>query len=149
MKTGPHTEDILCFLLMLCFFYEGSFLIMRRELFDLWLKYLPLMSKVHQPISFLLPVAEMLIALLIIIPRTRHRGLWLALTGCLAVLMYLVTALLFSNKFFLVFHPYWKFMKWFHKMLLLLGVLWTVFLLLVTGAKEKAGQKPRKTVFQG
>jgi len=115
---------------MLSFFYEGLYIFVRIDQFHFWLKHLPLMRDLHWVFSYLLPASETLLAILIIWPKTRRLALTLATVGCLSTLIYLILTLLYSGKFFLPFHPYWAFMKWFHKMLILLVIIWTLFYLL-------------------
>ncbi len=131
MSVQKFIGEIICFVVALCLFYEGLYLLFRVDQFDLWLKYLPLMNKIHIPLSYVLPLVEIILALLMLWSRTRRIALLIMLVGCIGFLLYLTLSLLLSNKFFLPFHPYWTFMKWFHKMLIVLSVSWLIFGLLV------------------
>lgn len=140
MKVKEYTQEVICFALMLWFFYEGLYLLVRVGSFDLWLKHLPIMGDVHRLMSYLIPCMEMVIAVLIILPGTRNTGLLSGLIVCVCVVAYLVFTLTFTDVFFLPFHPYWIFMKWFDKMLITLAVMWAIFFLILAnnrGSKSK------------
>ncbi|MCD2424317.1 hypothetical protein LQ567_16175 [Niabella pedocola] len=145
MNIKKHIEEVIYLVAMFCFFYEGLYLLVRVEHFDLWLKYLPFMHGAHRQVSYLLPLTEMAVAILIIWPKTRNAGLILGLVGCVCFVVYLLLILLFTDTFVLPFHRYWKFMKWFHKMLIIVNMSWILFgLLIVNKNRGIFNEKYRK-----
>ncbi|GEM_PF-1336490 len=142
MKYTKAIRECIIYVVAWVFFYEGLWLLQHQNPFSLWLQQLPLLHSIHEPIALAWPLAEITVALLLLWPATRQTGMVLALTGCLALLVYLILALQWSTLFFLPFHPYWKFMKWFHKMLLLLAAAWTMWILLLYQKQDACSNPP-------
>ena len=75
MKTKLIISDISAALLLVLFFYTALSKIFDHENFRTVLSTTPLITRFAAPLSWLLPAAELVIATLLLLTRTRRTGL--------------------------------------------------------------------------
>ena len=123
MKSNIAIESIYLFLILFLF-YEGMYLLTRIREFDLWLRNFPGIIKMHRLVRYVVPSGEIITAFLLIWPVTRFMGLILGFAGSISFILYIIGVLLFTDSFVLPFHPYWPYMKWFDRLLIVLTTSW-------------------------
>jgi hypothetical protein len=130
MRNKSFILDPICFIIALFFYYEGLYLLTRQDAYRIWIRHLPFAHFISESsiLGYLIPLVNMAFVLLIILPSGRMWGLRLSLISSLGFILYLMFALLFTPVFFLPFHAYWSHMRWFDKMLFLLGIAWLSFI---------------------
>jgi len=91
--------DIISALFILLFVYTSLNKFMEINTLKLVLKDYPLIGKYHNIIAWGLPVMEILISLLLFLPRTRLTGLYGSLALMSTFTLYLIYMLSFTTKF--------------------------------------------------
>jgi uncharacterized membrane protein YphA (DoxX/SURF4 family) len=90
--------DAISALLLILFLYTGISKLMDYDKFHAVLSSSPLLSPASSILAWLLPLAEIIIALLLFFPRTRSTGLRTSLFLLLALTGYLIFMIVYSPK---------------------------------------------------
>jgi hypothetical protein len=130
MKTNKIIAEIICFLLVINFFYEGLHNLVHYGAYNFWLKHIPYLEKISKFASYALPFGELILSVLLIIPLSRIYALYFSLAVLICFIGYLFLSLLYSPIFFLPFHAFWdtKYATWFQKMIYSLTLAWLAFM---------------------
>lgn len=91
------TIEIIIALLMLLFFYAAisKFATFRTFRFQLGLA--PYIGRFAALLSVIIPIGELLIAGLLVVPKTRYKGLWLSFLSMLVFTVYVGLMLLYGK----------------------------------------------------
>jgi uncharacterized membrane protein YphA (DoxX/SURF4 family) len=94
--TKSTTLDIIVFLFMVLFLYAAASKLMEYELFKAQIGNSPLITKYAGLFSWLVPVVEILVSIMLIVPRSRLIGLYGSFSLMFAFTAYIVFILAFS-----------------------------------------------------
>ena len=90
--------ELISALFILLFVYTGISKIQERALFQIIIAKSPLIGSWATLLSWILPITELLTALLLFLPMTRNRGLVISLVLMVLFTTYIAYILLFSSR---------------------------------------------------
>src|SRR5688500_7102440 len=90
--------EIIASLLILLFLYTATDKILNHDQFQLVMSKSPLIQEISVLLSWTVPVTEILISLLLFIPKTRFTGFITAFALLLVFTLYITYMLIFSSK---------------------------------------------------
>jgi uncharacterized membrane protein YphA (DoxX/SURF4 family) len=114
-------------LLSISFFYEGIYKLTDLRMYCIWLFYFPHVLYHARIVGYSLPILELLISFLLLIPRTRLIAFHLVFWTHVALLIYIFYSI---NHHILVLPPYqafWPNPSWTEKSRYLMIVAWLAF----------------------
>lgn len=88
--------DLVCYAYILIFIYAAVYKIYDRPFFEKQLLLSPLLGSFNKPLSYLVPISEIISCLLLIIPKYRKLGLWSSGLIMLAFTLYIIYILTIS-----------------------------------------------------
>jgi uncharacterized membrane protein YphA (DoxX/SURF4 family) len=94
----PVVIEIITVLYIILFLYTGIAKLMDYRIFKEQLEMSPVLSPIAKPVSLLLPWAEFIVVLLLVIPRWRLKGLYTSLILMTLFLGYIIAILSFSDQ---------------------------------------------------
>jgi hypothetical protein len=124
--------DLICLGLALDLFYEGISKVIYWYPYSVWLHHAPLLSPMAPVLSFLLPVFELGLALLLFLPAYRSRALYIMIAAYILFLAWVMGVYFFINPKF--FYPYQTLIPnrtWQPKIFLTLGLTWVAFIAII------------------
>ena len=101
MKNSPAAYwiiNITAFLLILLFVYTGLSKLNDKRTFEIVLLKSPLIKAYATELTYLVPLAELIIAFLLFFPSSRYWGLWAALFIMVLLTLYLGYMIIFSPQ---------------------------------------------------
>ncbi len=120
--------EVICFVLLLNFFYEGIYKIAYFQLFGYYIITAPLLEHVGIVLKYLIPLGEVLLAILLMIPKYRRKALYATIGVLLMFILWIMSAHYFTDRFFWPFHAPWKRSTWWQKLLTSMAFCWTAFI---------------------
>jgi putative oxidoreductase len=90
--------EMFCGLIVLLFVYTGISKLLDHSLFQHQLAAFPLIGRMSSILWWLIPIAELIIATLVIYPKTRLRGLWYSIVLLFCFSCYLVIAIIKKGR---------------------------------------------------
>ena len=124
MKTRRIIVEVICFVLLMNWFYEGIYKVAYWSNFSFYMKHAPLLKPVWQILAYVIPVGEIGLALLFLFPKKRMIALYLSIGGFLVFVFWIMSVYLFTNRLFIPHHGLWDKPTWMQKMLISLGFGW-------------------------
>ena len=109
---------------MLNFFYEGIYKVAYWSNYAFWVKHAPLLRPVWQVLAYAIPVGEIVLAFLFLVPSYRVTLLYSIIVLSILFVIWIISVYLFTNYAFWPFHALWKKPTWMQKMLISLGFGW-------------------------
>lgn len=131
MKMRKIIVEIICFILLMNWFYEGIYKVAYWSNFSLYMKHAPLLKPVWQVLAYGIPVGEIVLALMFIFPKQRVRALYISIGVSMVFVFWIISVYLFTNRLFWPYHAMWKGPTWMQKMVISLGVCWGAFTVIV------------------
>jgi uncharacterized membrane protein YphA (DoxX/SURF4 family) len=100
IKLNIHRLTIhgICYAYILLFLYAASYKLMDYDFFERQLRFSPLLGNFSRFLAWAVPLAEILAALMLIVPRFRYRGLWLSGLILAVFTIYIIYILGFSGN---------------------------------------------------
>lgn len=133
--------EVICFLLMVYFFYEGIFKIIHIIGYGHWLSNKPYLENAKSLLQYGIPIVEISISILVAIPRYRKIALYAIILSQLIFIAWIWNIFPFKSLIFSPYHSYIIRPKWLDKMLFALSVSWVsviaIYLLLKNTFKTK------------
>jgi hypothetical protein len=127
MRARTIVVEVLTFFLCLSFFYEGVYKIANWHAYAAWLHHAPLLSYVWIPLTYVIPIGEIVLAIRLIMPSYRNQSLKLAIGASLLFILW-IACRVFSNVFiFSPFHALWPHPTWMQKALIAVLNCWMAF----------------------
>ena len=131
MKNRKRIAGILCWILLLYFFYEGICKVAYFQQFALWIRFAPLLKPVSGLLAYGLPVGELVLSFLFLFSSLRVSALYIAISGLLIYILWIMSVILFTHYVFTSYHVPWENFTWFQKMLVSLLLGWLAVIALV------------------
>jgi hypothetical protein len=128
MKTRKIIVEVICFVLMMNWFYEGIYKVANWERFAIWIKHAPLLTPIWQPISYGVPIIEIMVALFFLKTSFSTRALYISMGVLIVYVFWVMAAVLFTHRLFWPFHSLWLNTNWVDKMLISLSLCWIAFI---------------------
>jgi hypothetical protein len=132
MKKQQWLYEIICFILILNFFYEGIYKIAHFNSYSFWVTHTPVLHHVAPFLKYFVPLAEVAASVMILTPYTRNAALYSIIIGEVAMILWVVYTLIFTGWLIFPFYTLWNNPNWMEKMLYALLLSWlalTVILL--------------------
>ena len=127
MKTRKIIVEVICFVLLMNWFYEGVYKVAYWGKFSSYIKHAPLVKPVWQVLAYGIPVGEIALALMFLFPRQRVRALYITIGALMVFVLWIMSVYLFTEYLFWPYHALWAKPTWLQKMLISLGVCWVTF----------------------
>lgn len=127
-------------LLILWHYYQGLHKLMSFDSYLFWLKHTPFIKRQPQLFAFGVPIYYGTVALLLLIRKTRTRGLWMLIAGQITFIAWVLYIRTYTPYLFWPWHVFWGGkLNWFYKFLEVLIAAWLAagVLLLQGRMKEK------------
>ncbi|MDO6430715.1 hypothetical protein Q4E93_08955 [Flavitalea sp. BT771] len=131
MKTRKIIVEIVCFILMMNFFYDGIYKVAYWQNFGVWMYYAPLLDPVSGVLKYSIPIGEIILAISFFLPRFRKWALYVSIGTLLIFVFWIMTVSLFTHRLFWPFHALWAKPNWVEKMLFALAFCWLSFVALI------------------
>lgn len=130
MKTRKIIVEVICFILMIYFFYEGIYKVAYWHNFGIWMYYAPLLKPVSGVLKYSIPIGEIVLAISFFLSRFRIGALYISIGVLLLYVFWIMVVSLFTHFLFWPFHALWEKPNWVQMMLIALGLCWMAFIAL-------------------
>jgi len=127
MKTRKVVVEVICFVLMMFWFYEGIYKVAYWSNYEFWLKRAPLLRPIWQILAYVVPAGEIALAFMIIVSKYRKIALYCSIGGNIVFVLWVMSLYLFTHRLFWPYHALWNKPTWMQKMLVSLGLCWSSF----------------------
>jgi len=132
MKTKKIIAEIICFVLLMYWFYEGIYKVVHLSDFGLYITHAPLLKSIGRVLKYVIPFGEVGLAILFVIPKYKMASLYISIGLLIAFLLWIMSVYLFAHRlFFSPYHAWWQKPIWMHKMLISLGLCWFGFVAII------------------
>ena len=128
MKTRRIIVEVICFVLLMNWFYEGIYKVAYWGSFSFYIKHAPLLKPVWQVLAYGIPVGEIALALLFLVPKYRTRALYISIGVLIAFVLWVMSWHLITERLFWPYHAPWNKPTWMQKMVISLGICWIAFM---------------------
>jgi hypothetical protein len=136
MKAKKVIAEIICLILALNFFYEGVYKLVYLHNYGFWLYHAPLLKPIALILTYIIPVGEIVLSWLFVLPRYRTVALYSAIAASVLFILYIMSGYLFTNRVFWPYHALWNKPSWMQKMIVALGISWLAFIgILLSGGE--------------
>jgi uncharacterized membrane protein YphA (DoxX/SURF4 family) len=124
MKTRQIIVEIICLILVLNFFYEGIHKIAYWSSYSVWLHYAPLLKPVWVPLTYVIPISEIILSIALLFPKYRISALNWSIFMLMVFVLWVISSYLFTHRIFWPYHALWKKPTWMQKILISIGLCW-------------------------
>lgn len=131
MKTKKTIVEIICFLLMLHFFYEGIYKITYLSHYSFYITHAPLLSPVGKVLTYIVPIGEIILSVMIMLPRFRKAASYMVIVVQFAFVVWVMSVYLFTHYLFWPYHALWNEPTWMQKMIFALALSWLAFTVII------------------
>jgi hypothetical protein len=139
--------ELSYFVLILYLFFEGISKIIFRSSFSMWLQRAPFLESFHVPLTFIIPLTELILSICLIIPVTRVKALTFVIILFTCHILWIITFQTFAKPFF--FFPYvefWDGPTWTEKILVSLILIGVGLFALLSSEKRLSYKKQCSTI---
>ncbi|HEY8896479.1 MAG TPA: hypothetical protein VIM79_16750 [Niastella sp.] len=119
--------EIVCFLLMINFFYEGIYKLAHFQQYSIWLTREPLIWSAGKILKFIIPLVEIALSILVTIKSKRLFALRTIIIIEVLLLMWVMSVYLFTRYLFWPYHAFWGKTTWMQNMCFALCLIWATF----------------------
>jgi uncharacterized membrane protein YphA (DoxX/SURF4 family) len=116
--------EIVCFLLMIYFFYEGIYKIVHLSGYGNWLFDKPYLGAISGFLKFAIPIFEIALSVLLLTPFKKRMVLYFVLLSQIIFVIWILNIFPFKRLIFNPYHSYWIRPRWFDKIIFTLCVSW-------------------------
>jgi len=141
MKTRKITVEIICFMLLMNWFYEGVYKVAYWSSFSIYLKHAPLLKPVWQVLAYGIPVGEIALALMFLFQRQRTWALYISIGALMVFVLWVMCVYLFTGYLFWPYHALWAKPTWVQKMLMSIAMCWLAFMSIVLSNSKMSFKK--------
>jgi len=124
MKTRKIIVEIICFVLIMYWFYEGIYKVAYLHAFGFYIKHAALPRPLTGALKYMIPLGEVGTALLLLFPKYRITALYATIGLLMIYVLWIMCVYLFTNRVFWPFHALWAKPSWMQKMLISLALSW-------------------------
>ena len=128
MKTRKIIVEVICFVLMMNWFYEGIYKVAYFQQFGFYITHAPLLRTVGGVLKYVIPLGEVGLALLFLVPKYRKAVLYSTIAVLMLYVFWIMSVYLFTGYIFWPYHALWEKPTWMQKMLVSLGMCWMAFI---------------------
>jgi hypothetical protein len=136
MKTRKIIVEVICFILLMNWFYEGIYKLAYWPNFSFYIKHAPLLKSVGQILAYAIPIGEIGLALMFLFSRQRVRALYLSIGTLIVFVLWVMSSCLFTRRIFWPYHALWAEPTWMQKMLISLGLCWMAFMSIILSSSK-------------
>lgn len=116
--------DFIILLLILNFFYEGIQKLAYLEVYGFWITHAPIIRRLGLILKYAVPLSEISIAVLLMIPRYREIGFIAIVVMEIGFILWVISVYLFTGYLFWPYHALWDDPTWMQKMVYALMLAW-------------------------
>jgi|GEM_PF-1061013 len=127
MKARKVIVEVICFVLMMFWFYEGIYKIAYFKQFGVYITHAPLIHPVGEILKYLIPFGEVGLALSLMVSGTKKASLYSTIGLLILFIVWIMSVYLFAHHSFWPYHAMWINPTWMQKMLISLGLCWMAF----------------------
>jgi hypothetical protein len=127
MKAKKFIVEIICLVLIVNFFYEGLYKLIHIDNYGFWVTHTPFLKSMGKPLTYVIPVGEIVLSLLFLVPSCRIFALYSTLAGLILFVLWIMGMCLFTHFLFWPYHALWAKPNWVQKMLISIGLCWLSF----------------------
>ena len=131
MKTRKIIVEVICFLLMMFWFYEGIYKIANFRRFELWLQNAPFLALAWRILEWGIPIVEITIAVFFLANKYRSKILYITILANLIFILWAMSFHLFTNRLFWPYHGLGRNPMWRQKMAISIGICWIAFIAII------------------
>lgn len=131
MKTKKVIVEIICLILLMNFFYEGIYKVAYFQNYGFWLTHAPLLSPIGKILNYVVPLGELVLAIMFIVPSYKKIALYGTIVGLFVFALWIMSVYLFTHRLFWPYHALWEKPTWMQKMLISIGFCWMAFTAIV------------------
>lgn len=119
--------EIICAFLIIYFFYEGIQKIAYWGQYQFWLSHTPLIKNAGNILVWLIPILELSIVFLLIVPKWQRIVFLIIIITQLAFVIWIAYVYLFTGYLFWPYHALWEEPTWMQKISIALALSWLAF----------------------
>jgi len=123
MKTRIIVIEVICWILLLNFFYEGVYKLIYFHQYALWLRYEPFQRPVTGVLAYVIPIGEILLSFLFLIPSCRVTAFYISIIVLVGFVIWIMSSILFTHTMFWPYHALWDKPTWIQKILIWLSFM--------------------------
>src|SRR6185503_16572903 len=116
MKTRKVIVEVICFVLLMNWFYEGIYKVAYWSNFSFYIEHAPLLKPVGQVLAYGIPVGEIAVALMFLSPKQKVKALYISIGALMVFVFWVISWHLFTNRVFWPYHALWEKSTWMQKM---------------------------------
>jgi len=144
MKTKKIVVEVICFVLLMFWFYEGIYKVAYFHQFGLYIMHAPVVERVGFVLKYVIPLGEMGMAVLFFFVRYRRLALYSSIVVLIVFVLWIISFRYFTNKFIWPYYVLWRYPPpWMQKLLISIGLCWISFLAILLSAPKKAINSPQ------
>jgi len=127
MKTRKIIVEVICFVLMMNWFYEGIYKVAYFQQFGFYIANAPLLGIFGGVLKYVIPFGEVVLAMMLIIQKYRRLALYWTIGLSIVFILWIMCVYLFTYRIFWPYHGLWEKPTWMGRMLVSLGMCWGAF----------------------
>ena len=129
--------EIICFLLMLNFFYEGVYKLAHFGDWRFWITEQPLIKSIGGLLKYVVPIAEIVFSILLALPSKRKVALYSIISMQILFILWVMSVYLLTAYLFWPYHAIWDKPTWMGKMSFGLVLSWLAYWVIYLIGKQK------------
>ena len=123
--------EVICFVLLMFWFYEGIYKVANWAGFSFYMKHAPLLRTAWQVPAYAIPIGEISLAVLLLVPKYRSIALYTTIGALLLFVFWIMSVYLFTGYLFWPYHALWDNPTWMQKILSSLVMCWLSYIAVV------------------
>lgn len=131
MKAKSVLIEGICFLLAINFFYEGVYKLAHLDSYAYWIGCVPYLKPFKVPISYIVPLGEITLSLLLLFWKKRITSLYVSICAFVVFMLYFTLIFQFRNLLLFPYHALWTKPSWIQVMLMTLFLTWLAFMAII------------------
>ena len=136
MKTRKIIVEVICFVLLMFWFYEGIYKVAYWGSFSFYVKHAPIVKPVWQILAFGMPIGEIALAIMLFIPKLRTKALYISIGALMLFVFWIMSVYLFTHWLFWPYHALWEKPTWMQKMLISMGLAWAALVAVILSSSK-------------
>jgi len=127
--------EILCFLLMANFFYEGVYKIAYFGNWEFWITGEPIMKPIAVMLKYAIPAIEIILSLLLFSPSYRAFAVYGIICLQFIFIFWVMSVYFFTHYLFWPYHALWDKPTWMQKLIYALFLSWLAYAVIIISRK--------------
>jgi uncharacterized membrane protein YphA (DoxX/SURF4 family) len=134
--------DLICFVLVLNYFYEGVQKLAYLDVYGFWITHAPVIRKFGSILKYAIPISEIVIAVLLLMPKFRKAAFIASIFMQIGFILWVMSVYLFTGYLFWPYHALWDNPTWMQKMVYGLMLAWMALTgILLSRSKTRSNGK--------